>query len=287
MKVLLMSFSLLISTTTLAFGDTVYLKDGSFLKGKITSEDDRSVVIEGGEKWQRVDKSTIEFIRKDAPGNATAAPLAADPQVPETGLPAKSGFGEAKIDRDLRIRIGSAAKATDLEFTDAGVTAPLEDGEGRNFGIGVDCGIYRDSPVGIIVSGGIFSRRHSGKDTSLSPTQVDYDAAGVELGIGIGMKPNDRVHFEGRLELGIGVGKPTLTTPGFTWNTVTASSYTSFAIMLGAYYTASQPGVQIGLELGSQAFNGGFTIRNNSGTEDESAVTGSGGVANLVVGMRF
>jgi hypothetical protein len=83
--------------------------------------------------------------------------------------------------------------------------------------------------------------------------------------VGIGVNANANLHFEGRLELDLGRGKPTLTSPFGFYNSVKDAAYGAAAVIVGGYYTVSKPGLQIGLELGAQSFSGEYQIWNNAG----------------------
>ena len=66
-----MKKTLLFSILVLAFGgatvfaETIYLKDGKILRGKIVREDDQTIMVETGDSWQKIDRSTVELIGKD------------------------------------------------------------------------------------------------------------------------------------------------------------------------------------------------------------------------------
>jgi len=146
------------------------------------------------------------------------------------------------------------------------------------------------SGVGFVGTVGLFGRSHSGKGPSPpfpGTTTIDYDAYGVAGSVGVSLRANENLHFEGRLELGVGDGEPKLTTTGFTWNQVKSGLYTSASLIFGGYYTIATPGVQIGLELGSQSFEGEFQIWNNSGYWSDGKVSGGGVIGNVSVGFRF
>jgi len=160
--------------------------------------------------------------------------------------------------------------------------------DSSNIQLEVNVGWYGQSNAGFILSAGLFSRTHSGNDNDPSfPTTVDYEATGLSLGAGVGIKASDHLHFEGKLELGLGSGEGTLSTPGVVWNETDAQGYSSVSFILGAYYTVSKPGFQIGLELGAQSFSGDFNIRNNFGGWETITVEGSSSTANIIVGVRF
>ena len=102
------------------------------------------------------------------------------------------------------------------------------------------------------------------------------------------IKSTENFHFEGKLELGLGVGEPDITTPGLIWNDVNVGPYGSASILFGGYYTFAKPGFQLGLELGLQSYAGDFEIYNSStGRYVEGKTEGSGGVVNLALGYRF
>ena len=191
----------------------------------------------------------------------------------------------AELNTDLRIKLGSAAGVEQVEATNIGQadTNPRSSG---NFQI--DLAISQKQEVGAFFVGslGLFGRSHSGHYGAVPP-DIKYDAGGISGAAGAGVKAGENIHFEGKLEIGIGSGKPTLTTPGFTWNTVKEGIYSSASLIVGGYYTVAKPGLQIGLELGTQSFIGNFQIWNNAGYWVDSSVKGSGGIANLVFGYQF
>ena len=86
---------------------SVYLKDGTILRGTVTEEDDRTILLETNDKWQKIDKSTIEFIRKDdrkqVESSVTGTVDAAKPSAALAGKRAVSGNWETilKIGGDV------------------------------------------------------------------------------------------------------------------------------------------------------------------------------------------
>jgi hypothetical protein len=50
------------ATATVLYAETLYLKDGSVLKGTITEETQETMTIEYGDKWKEVDKTDIKRI---------------------------------------------------------------------------------------------------------------------------------------------------------------------------------------------------------------------------------
>ncbi len=196
----------------------------------------------------------------------------------------------ASVNFDLRIKGGNAAGADKMTI-DPIIDATGSGENSTNFQVEVAISPLQHSPVGPVFSIGFFNRRHSGTVddlfAGLPPTKVDYNASGLDLGAGVRVKANANLHFEGKLELGLGSGKPDLTTPGVIWNQTKEDSYVSATVLIGAYYTFTMPRLQLGLEVGAQSFSGDFQIFNNAGFWEDGKVEGSGGVINFVLGYRF
>jgi len=64
-KTLLFSILVLAFGSATVFAETIYLKDGKILRGKIVREDDQTIMVETGDSWQKIDRSTVELIGKD------------------------------------------------------------------------------------------------------------------------------------------------------------------------------------------------------------------------------
>ncbi len=64
-KTLLFCIFVLVFGSTTVFAETIYLKNGKILRGKILQEDDKTIMVETGDSWQKIDRSTIELVRKD------------------------------------------------------------------------------------------------------------------------------------------------------------------------------------------------------------------------------
>jgi hypothetical protein len=267
------AFGALLIFASSVYADTIYLKDGTIIKGAVKSEDEKTILIEVGDTWKRVDKSNIESMSKDTPPAEKQA---------ETNVQAQQST-EAPSQRvtDLRLKFGSAAQINKL--TENGVSADLNGESSSNVQIEVNTVMYGQSNAGLLLGAGLFARKHSGSSKFQSQNKIDYDAAGVSLDIGIGIKANDHLHFEGKVELGLGGGNGKITAPGQSVGSTEAGGYASFSLIAGAYYAFSKPGFQIGLELGAQSFSGNFKYE---GSFDEK-VEGSGATANLVLGYRF
>jgi hypothetical protein len=203
------------------------------------------------------------------------------------GLISVSSVAFAEMNVDLRVKAGSAAGVDTVEFTNIAQGDASQKRSG-NFQIEVAFTPQNSGPVNFVGTVGLFSRDHEGHvDDPVLPTDVKYEASGLSGSAGISIKANELVHFEGRFELALGRGKPTLSTPGFVWNMTQDGAYTATGIIFGGYITMKDPRLQIGLELGAQSFTGKFQIWNNGGYWSDGEVKGSGGTANLVVGYRF
>jgi hypothetical protein len=269
-----MVFGALFIFASSVYADTIYLKDGTMIKGAVKSEDEKTILIETGDTWKRVDKSNIESMNKD-----TVPAVPAEKQADTNVQAQQPSAATSKRVTDLRIKFGSAAKIDTLSeqgFPDMSVNGE----DSSNVQIEVNTVMYGQSSVGLLLSGGFFVRKHSGSSIYNPQTKLDYDAAGFSFGIGMGIKASDHLHFEGKVDFGLGAGNAKLT--GYTGSTE-SGAYTSVSFIAGAYVTFSKPGFQLGFELGSQSFNGKFT---DNGIYDAS-VKGGSGTANLVVGYRF
>ena len=191
----------------------------------------------------------------------------------------------AELNTDIRVKLGSAPGVNRVEVS--GLSADLEKKGGGNFQIEAVFSPVQPDPIGYVFSAGIFGRTHKGTDKALPQTDVQYDAGGISLAGGIGIKANPQFHFEGKVGLDLGAGSPK-STPGFGWNSTENKGYAALSLIFGGYYTApGKPGLQLGLELGAQTWNGDFRFQNNLGQWIDGTVKGSGGFANLVIGLRF
>jgi hypothetical protein len=193
----------------------------------------------------------------------------------------------AAAETDLRVKLGSAAGVDKTEFATSG-EIPTSQADSGNFQIEVAFS-PEQGPVNFVGTIGLFGRNHKGNiPDPVFPTEVEYRAGGLSGSAGVSIKANENVHFEGRVELALGSGKPTLTTPFAVFNPVKEGSYGATTLILGGYVTLSTPGLQLGLELGAQSFVGNFQIWNDTfGFWEDAKVKGSGGTANLVIGYRF
>ncbi len=191
----------------------------------------------------------------------------------------------AELNSDIRVKLGSAPGAEKLELS--GTTFDLDRNGGGNFQIEAVLSPVQADPVGFVFSAGLFGRSHKGNENFFTQTAVEYDAAGISLAGGVGIKASPAFHFEGKVDLDLGVGKPKLSSPTVVWNPTEDGGYAALSLIFGGYYTFGKPGLQLGLELGAQTWKGDFRIQNNIGQWTDASVNGSGGFANLVIGVRF
>jgi hypothetical protein len=132
-------------------------------------------------------------------------------------------------------------------------------------------------------------RTHSGKaDDPLIQGTINYEASGLCFSGGLWIKPSDRLHIEVKAEFGFGSGWATLSNTRFVSGQTQGRSYVSGSAILGLYYSASNLGFQVGLELGWQSFGGDFEVQNSASKHWEGgSVEGSGVTANVALGYRF
>ncbi len=198
-----------------------------------------------------------------------------------------AGMAHADMNVDVRVKLGNAAGIEHVELTNIGTADASEDG-GGNFQVELVLSQKVDAGATLVGGVGLFGRTHKGTvPDPFFPTDVEYDAGGVSGTIGVGIPAGPNLHFEGRVELDLGRGEPTLSTPGAVWNSTQDGAYVAGELLFGGYYTVSKPGLQLGLELGVQSFTGEFQIWNNAGYWNDAKVKGSGGIINFVIGARF
>ncbi len=184
---------------------------------------------------------------------------------------------------DLRVKLGSAAGVDTIEFSDTG-TFDASQSDSGNFQFEVAFTPRQGPGANFVGTIGVFGRDHEGRE-QFSATDVEYSAAGLSGSAGISIKAERNLHFEGRLELALGVGEPTFSP--FIGPT-REGGYAAASLILGGYYTFSKPGLQLGLELGAQSFVGNFEIWDDfTGSWVDGKVKGSGGTVNLVIGYGF
>jgi hypothetical protein len=295
MKTILIIMFTAVLSVSVAFADTVYLKDGSLLRGTITSENDETLFIEMDDSWKKIERSDIERIIRDEPLSEEDIQDIPDREQDvneEDALPPEPvqqpWEGKPGTNVDIRAKLGVASGPEVIQFTSIKTLQIDSHRRGRNYQVDVVISPWQALKVGPVFSAGVFQRSYSGTffdDTDT--TSMDYDATGVCLAGGIRIKANERFHFEAKVEIGRGRGKVALESPTVVWNRTDDGRYTSAAVMAGWYYVFSRPGLQLGLEVGGQEFTGEFDIWHNTGRWVSGKVKGEGGLAHLVLGYRF
>lgn len=64
MKQLLLLFTLMMLMQSVVYADKIYLTNGKIIKGRITSENSESILIEYDDTWERIQKNDIEKVFK-------------------------------------------------------------------------------------------------------------------------------------------------------------------------------------------------------------------------------
>ncbi len=203
------------------------------------------------------------------------------------GLVAAAEAACADTDLDIRLKLGSAAPVKTVAMTGLGQGA--SDSSSSNFQAELAITPRQGATVNFVGTVGLFIRHHVGLVAQPLPTEVDYDAQGISGSAGVSVRANERVHFESRLELAMGSGKPDLRTHGIDWKPTREDQYQATSIIVGGYLTVSKqaPAFQIGLELGAQSYSGDFSILNDAGSWTKGKVKGSGSTVSLVAGFSF
>ncbi len=198
-----------------------------------------------------------------------------------------ASLAQADMNVDVRAKLGNAAGIDTVELTNVATADASQDG-GGNFQIELVLSQRVDTGATLVGGVGLFGRTHKGNvPDPFVPTDVKYDASGISGTVGIGIPASPNFHFEGRVELDLGRGEPTLSSPTVAFNSTQDGDYVAGELIFGGYYTVSKPGLQLGLELGVQSFTGEFQIWNNAGFWNDAKVKGSGGIINFVIGARF
>jgi hypothetical protein len=295
MKTILITIFAAVLSISVAHADTVYLKDGSLMRGTITNETDETIVIEAEDSWKKIERSDIERINRDktlSEEDVEQIPEKEQDVNEEVAVPPEpeqQALWEGPATNvDMRLRFGIASGADETQFTSLRTLSSDSDRRGRAVQADVVISPWQALKFGPVFSAGVFRRRHSGSGTDdVDRTSVDYDATGVCLAGGLRIKASERFHFEAKVEVGMGQGKAQLRSPTVVWNRTDGGRYTSAAIMAGWYYVFNRPGLQLGLEVGGQRFTGEFDIWHNAGYWVRGKVKGDGGMAHVVLGYRF
>ena len=156
-KTLLLIVPLVLLFAAGAHAESLYLKDGKVLHGKITEEDDKTILLETNGSWQKIDKSAIDFVRKDerppvtldglkvvyTGGWQTVLKLAVD-------VAGRNSFSNVSVKGANPFQGGSSTIGT-------GISLSAEEIHYASPWIGLGVGISYQSPRKEPVSGGEFS----------------------------------------------------------------------------------------------------------------------------------
>lgn len=193
MKVIIFVVGVLFFAASGSFAETIYLKDGKLLRGRVVEDDGAAVLVESDTEWRRVPHAEIELIKKGDTMPASASSVDANDgssnaRVPSSiSRPASSG-GEFLVGP----KIGYAS------FSDSGLSSFY--GAGPVYGL---AGTYWMESVGVQVELQSFmrtgkSRYYSGygyysysEDVAVIPIYVNFlarrqGAVSPYAGIGIG-----------------------------------------------------------------------------------------------------
>lgn len=74
-KTAVLSLIILLCGAIAVHAETVFLKDGTIVRGKIVQDSEDSIIIETADSWQRIDRSSIDHIGNDDMPSPSAAQL--------------------------------------------------------------------------------------------------------------------------------------------------------------------------------------------------------------------
>jgi hypothetical protein len=80
----------LVFGATGVFAESIYLKDGKIVRGRIVKEEETTIMVETGDSWQRIDRSAIELIKQDDVQPAPAVTIVDKPAAPPENMPPTS-----------------------------------------------------------------------------------------------------------------------------------------------------------------------------------------------------
>jgi len=200
----------------------------------------------------------------------------------------------AEIDRDLRLKLGSAPGTDRIEIENSVWPSTIGHGPENHRGTNVQVEVVfsphtRGSFAGFILGVGLFYRQHPGEIQNLSiPIKVDYSAIGMSMAPGLRFRINDAWNVDWKVEWGVGRAKKVaLDSPGVNWNATRKGEYISLGPIVGCYYLFENSTSRVGLEFGYQKFWGDFEIRSNSGSWSEGTLSGVNRTVNIVYGIQF
>jgi len=171
MKTALLLLSSLVFFAASAHAGSIYLKDGKIVRGTITEEDDKTILLETNDTWQKIDKSTIEFIRKEDRPRSEPAGMAGGDARDASAAPEKNRAVIGKWETVLKIAadVGGRNSFSNVIVTGTdtihrggstvgtGVTLTAEEIHYVHPAIGVGAGISYQTTRQERASGGHFS----------------------------------------------------------------------------------------------------------------------------------
>ena len=158
MKKILMACIILAFGTTAAFAETIYLKDGKIVRGKIAQENDAFIMVETGNTWQKIDRSAIELIGKD---EAKPVPAAAAAGQPASQARANESSRQARAGAYLGIQVPYNSIGGDFD----GTTMPKVD---SGAGLGLILGYSFDKQFALEIDWSASGHNSEGADISFS-----------------------------------------------------------------------------------------------------------------------
>lgn len=215
-----------------------------------------------------------------APATGNQAPAPADPKAAKAPRPVKVHDPDLN-NIDVRVLVGSAGGVGRVrdEDTDTEVDN-FDDESGGRFSVQVQFLHARPGSFGFVVGGGLFAASHEG---TLGGVTSTVGAVGLDLKGGFVLRPTRNWHFE-LPSIVLSGGSATVETEGAPDSE--DGSYSAFALQVGAFYTFDNH-LQVGLEIGGQAFRAVVERDIGAGVKHDIIYSGGGAVINLVAGWRF
>ncbi len=157
-KILLFLLPLLLMIASSVHAETVYLKNGRVLRGKITEENEKTILLETNDTWKKIDKSDIDFIRNDQRPPVTLSGIQVLDVAKEwrtvlklaVDVAGRNTFSNVSVRGTNLIPRGSSTVGT-------GVSLSVEEIYSVSPRLGLGAGISYQSPRKEPVSGGEFS----------------------------------------------------------------------------------------------------------------------------------
>jgi hypothetical protein len=181
-KILLSCLFMLAFGAAGVFAETIYLKDGTVVRGRIVQVDETTVMIDVGDSWKKIERSTIELIKpNDAmPGPpAAAADKSGQAIAPETDQRRESGM---YIGFQVPYNwIGGDFDGTNMSWVDPGIGIGFIGGYSfnRHFALELDWAGSAHESDGETIGFGEFSLNLKGNFRSVMDQVSPFLIAGV------------------------------------------------------------------------------------------------------------